>query len=537
MKILLKLSKECSTTFRRSIGRATPSLFRPGLLSLVWVGASLATIPVVTAAESNARPPLNVLFIMSDDLNCNLGSYGHPLVQTPHLDQLARDGLTFRNAFTNFPVCGQSRASFMTGLYPEQNGVTQLRRLFRDYVPDAITMAQHFRSNGYTTARVGKIFHYDNPKGIGTNSHDDPASWDVRVNPRGRDKDEEDLIFSLNPGSFGASLSWLAADGTDEEQTDGMVATESINALRHFAQTDQPFFLGVGFYKPHTPYVAPKKYFDLYDPANIEVPRVPSDYLDTLPAPAVKSIRNRKKEIDLPEETARQAIHAYYAAISFMDAQVGRVLAALDELGLRENTVILFSSDHGYHMGEHGYYQKQTLFENSDRVPLIIAAPGMKARGQQTEAIVEMIDFYRSLNDLAGTSPVPTYVQGQSFASLLNEPDAPGRPHAFTQISGGNTLRTSRYRFTRWVNETENDIELYDRLNDPAEMVNLATDPVYRDVRTSLSAALNQRIATDTKPVAGLTFTPPQPKDNGHTLTEMLKKDPANPAQSTFPVR
>jgi iduronate 2-sulfatase len=502
---------------------------------LLLTASSPSALIAQTTASPSSPPKLNVLFIMADDLNCNIGAYGHPLVKTPHLDRLAQNGLTFRHAFTNFPVCGQSRASFMTGLYPEQNGVTSLRQLFRDSVPDAITMAQHFRANGYVAARVGKIFHYDNPKGIGTNSHDDPASWDIRVNPRGRDKDEESLIFSLNPGSFGASLSWLAAEGEDEEQTDGKVATESIKALSHFAKTEQPFFLGVGFYKPHTPYVAPRRYFDLYDPAEIEVPRAPSDYLQTLPAPAIKSIRNRKQEIDLAEDTARQAIHAYYATISFMDAQVGRVLAALDELGLRENTVVLFSSDHGYHMGEHGYYQKQTLFEDADRVPLIVSAPGMIARGRQTEALVEMIDFYRSLSELAGTSPVPAYVQGRSFAALLDDPSIPGRAHAFTQISGGYTLRTNRFRYTRWVRETDNNIELYDRLNDPAEMVNLATDPNYADTRTELSALLDRRIATDTKPVKGLKFIPPQPDAPGYTLSDMLLKDPSSPAQAEFP--
>ncbi len=502
---------------------------------------SVSILLILFTREASAVPsptdstrPWNVLFIMADDLNCNIGPYGHSLVQTPNLDKLARNGLTFRNAFTNFPVCGQSRSSFMTGLYPEQNGVTQLRRLFRDYVPDAVTMAQHFQHQGYASVRVGKIFHYDNPKGVGSNSHDDPASWNVRVNPSGRDKDEEDLIFSVNPGSFGGSLSWLAADGTDEEQTDGMVATESIKALKHFAKSSKPFFLGVGFYKPHTPYVAPKKYFDLYDLNDIEVPRVPTDYLKTLPAPAVKSIRNRKAEIDLAEATARRAIQAYYATISFMDAQVGRVLDALDELGLRENTIVLFSSDHGYHMGEHGYYQKQTLFEDADQVPLILSAPGMKTRGQHTEGIVEMIDFYRTLADLAGVAPPPAYVQGQSFAAALQDAQTPGRDSAITQITGGYTLRTSRYRFSRWVEEKTNAIELYDRLNDPAEMVNLAKDPIYADVRETLSTILTQRIAEITTPVEGLAFTAPDPKSKGYTLDEMRQRDPSTPAQATF---
>lgn len=503
---------------------------RAVFISLVYVSLS----PGLAPAAGAASPPLNVLFIMADDLNCNIGPYGHPLVQTPNLDRLAAEGLTFHQAFTNFPVCGQSRTSFMTGLYPEQNGVTELRQLFRDYIPDTITMPQHFRAHGFRSVRIGKMYHYDNPKGIGTNSHDDPASWDVRVNPRGRDKDDEPDIFSVTPGSFGASLSWLAAEGTDEEQTDGKVATESIRALQHFASTGQSFFLGVGFYKPHTPFVAPKRYFDRYDPADIEVPREPSGYLETLPESAAKSIRLRKHEIDLPEETIRNAIHAYYATISFMDAQVGRVLDALDELGLRENTIVLFSSDHGYHMGEHGYFQKKTLFENADQVPLILSAPGMKTRGHTTDRIVEMIDFYRTLSELAGVPDIPAYIQGESFAGSLQNSQLAGRSSAITQINDGYTIRTSRYRFTRWNDGASNNLELYDRLNDPAEMVNLANDANYADIRARLSIILNQRINEVSTPVTGLKFTSLRAKTKGYSLTEMLRRDPSSPEQASF---
>ncbi|GAB5562907.1 MAG: sulfatase [Synoicihabitans sp.] len=470
---------------------------------------------VMVSATLGAKPK-NVLFIISDDLNCNMGAYGHPLVKTPHLDQLARDGMLFQNAFTNFPVCGQSRSSFLTGLYPEQNGVVYLRQLIRDHVPDVVTMPQHFQQQGYTSVRVGKLYHYDNPLGVGTNGHDDPASWDVRVSPIGRDRFEEDKIWSVTPGRFGASMSWHAAEGTDDEQTDGMVAKESIRALEYFAETGKPFFLGVGFYRPHTPFVAPKKYFDLYDPSEIEVPRVPTGYLDTLPAPAAKSIRSRKHEIDLPEDIIRKSIHAYYASISFMDAQVGRVLAALDELGLRDDTVILFTSDHGYHMGEHGYFQKTTLFEHADRVPLIVSTPDMKTRGQSTDAMVEMVDFYRTLSELAGASAPRAYIQGESFAEVLAQPETSPRPDAITQLVNGYSLRTPRYRFTRWTDTPGLNVELYDRLSDPAEMRNLAHDPVYADVQAQLSQRLNQRIEEITTKVDGLRFVPADPKFRGY---------------------
>ena len=484
--------------------------YRPTSLFVILIGSLLALTSLGWAQE---KP--NVLFIMTDDLNCDLGVYGHPQVKTPHIDRLARQGVLFKNAFCNFPQCGPSRASFMTGLYPEQNGVTVPRRLFRDYVPDVITLPQHFMNHGYTAARVGKIYHYDNPNGIGTDGHDDPASWNTRINPRGRDKDEEDKIFSLKPGSFGSSLSWLAADGKDEEQTDGMVATESIELLKQYSTNKTPFFLAVGFYKPHTPYVSPKKYFELYDESQIVIPKVPEGYLDTLPESARKTVTAHKKDLNLPEETARKAIRAYYAAISFVDAQIGRVLEAVDELGIRDNTIILFSSDHGYHLGEHGHYRKVTLFENADRVPLIISAPGMKGKGKQTEAFAEMIDFYRTLTDLAGLPPPPPYVKGVSQRPVLEGVSNQQRVNALTQLTNGYTLRTRQFRYTRWMDGAPENLELYNRLKDPEEMVNLAHDPNYAWVIETLNLELQKRIMEATSVPNDLVFTAPLPGDKG----------------------
>ena len=479
-----------------------------------WLAVLILAGCVFATGRLDASEKTNVLFIMSDDLNCDMGVYGHPLVKTPHLDRLAEQGTLFENAYCNFPLCGPSRASFMTGLYPEQNGVTVLRRLFRHYVPDAVTLSQHFRANGYSVARVGKIYHYDNPRGIGTDGHDDPLSWDERINPRGRDKEEEDKIFSLNPGSFGATLSWLAADGKDEEQTDGIVATEAVKMLERYARDDEAFFLAVGFYKPHTPFVAPKKYFDLYDLDDIVVPTIPEGYWDGLPAPARKSVTAFKNQIDLPEDTARKAIHAYYATISFLDAQIGRTLEALERLGLRENTIVLFSSDHGYHMGEHGHYQKNTLFENADRVPLIVSAPGMK-QGKRTVAFAEMIDFYRTLSDLAGLSDPPSYVQGESLKSILQGKRNGPRRNAFTQLSNGYTIRTTDFRYTEWSIDDPHRIELYDRRKDPEEMVNLASDPKYARVVKRLRSQLAERIEEATARPEGLRFIEPKPGDKG----------------------
>lgn len=446
---------------------------------------------------------LNVLFIIADDLNCDLGAYGHHLVKTPNIDRLAKEGMLFTNNFCNFPLCGPSRASMMTGLYPDQTGHHKLRDLIRDHVPEAVSMSQSFMNNGYVSARVGKIYHYDNPRGIGTPGHDDPASWNERYFPRGIDKDMEDKIFSLNPGSFGAVLSWLPAEGKDEEHTDGMVATKAVELLEKYAASDTPFFLGVGFYKPHTPFVAPRKYFDLYPKDRIRIPHVPSDYLSTLPGPAVRNLSVHKEQNNLSDSLALCAIQGYYAVISFMDAQVGRVLDALEKSGLRENTIIVFTSDNGYHMGEHGYYQKNTLFENSGRIPLIISAPNMKGKGRSSASIVEMIDMYPTLCDLAGITP-PPYLAGKSLKPVLNNPKASVRGSALTQIEGGYTLRTKNYRYSRWGKGGENLIELYNRKDDPEEMENLAGQPEYKKRVTKLDRQLRERIKSASAKPEGL---------------------------------
>ncbi len=470
---------------------------------------SLLIASPVLAAETERQ---NVLFIITDDLNCNLGAYDHPVVKTPQLDRLAKQGVTFLNAYCNFPQCGQSRASFMTGLYPRQTGVMHHQQLFRDYLPDVQTMPQHFIANGYTAARVGKLYHYNNPSDVGTNGHDDKLSWNTRINPRGIDKDIEDETFSLVKGSFGGTMSWLAAPGEDEDHTDGMVATESIELLKQYADSKEPFFLGVGFFKPHTPYVAPAKYWELYDRDSIVVPEVPEGYLDTLPPHARNSLTRVKNQVNLPHELAQEAIQAYYATITFMDAQIGRVLAALDETGLSKNTIVVFTSDHGYHMGEHGYYQKRTIFEDSARVPLIIRTPDMATAGQRSISLVEMIDFYQTLSDLAGISPPPEYVLGQTIRPVLENPDQAFREDALIRHEFGYSLRTPRYRYMLW---DDGGIELYDHELDPSEMKNLDSYPAYERTRTQLKARIDARILEAEMPAKNLEFIPPHPDDKG----------------------
>jgi uncharacterized sulfatase len=335
----------------------------------------------------------NILFIAADDLSCALGCYGDPIAQTPHLDRLAATGVTFLNAYNQLPLCNPTRASVMTGLRPDTIKVYDLDRHFRDEVPDAVTLSQQFMKNGWWAGRVGKIYHYNVPASIGTDGFDDPPSWQKTVNPIGRDKTDEHLVFNAEPHrKISAALSWLAADGKDEEQTDGMIATEAIKLMEE--KKGEPFFVAAGFFRPHTPFVAPKKYFDMYPLEEMRLPFAPSDDRDDIPTAAFAH-NCPIPHYGLDELTCRKAMQAYYACVSFVDAQVGRMLDALDRLDLTDNTIVVFWSDHGYHLGEHnGIWQKRTLFEQGARAPLIIRNPMSRGNGQACRRIVEFIDIY-----------------------------------------------------------------------------------------------------------------------------------------------
>lgn len=478
------------------------------LLVFLSVFTGLLSLQALTEA---ADQKTNVLFLICDDLNCDLGCYGHPLVQSPAIDALAERGVRFERAYCQYPLCGPSRASFMTGLYPDQTLIHRNAILLRDRLPEVQSMSQMFRRAGYTATRVGKIYHYNVPADIGNDGHDDPQSWDRTFNPIGRDKTDEEKVFSLRPGSYGGTLSWLAAEGTDSEQTDAIGADHAIKLLQDHAREKSPFFMAVGLYRPHTPYVAPKSYFEMYPLNRIRVPEVPDGYFKTLPAPAVRSLTRKKEQLDLAEDLAKQAIQAYYASITFADAQVGRIVDAVEELGLMENTVIVFTSDHGYHMGEHGYWQKTTLFENAARVPLIIAAPEIRAAGQSTQCPAEMIDFYPTLADLCGLK-APANLSGVSLLPALNDASARPRNDALTQYDAGYSLRNDRYRYTEWGQAGALGAELYDHHSDPQELNNLAGTEEAESIVKQLSGRLQERIARAQQEPEGLLQRPPVKK-------------------------
>jgi uncharacterized sulfatase len=355
-----------------------------------------------------------------------------------------------------------------------------------------------FKNNGYVAARVGKIYHYGVPGQIGTPGLDDPPSWDVTVNPHGVDKDvEEPLLTNYTPGrtqagNLGSALAFHASTARDEDHTDGKVASETIALLE--ANKDRPFFIAAGFYRPHCPYIAPQKYFDMYSLDKIKVPQVSPQQLAQYPDPAFFT---RPPNWGLTEQQEREVIRAYYASISFMDANVGRLLDALDRLKLTDNTIVVFMSDHGYNLGEHGQWMKQMLFEESARGPLLLAGPGVRAKGKGSPRTVEYLDLFPTIAELAGLTP-PGDLEGRSLVPLLKDPMAAWNRPALTQVRRGTaadgffmgySIRTERWRYSEWQDGTRGT-ELYDEKNDPGEMHNLAKDPKYTSTVTEMKALL-----------------------------------------------
>jgi arylsulfatase A-like enzyme len=484
------------------------SLFFCGLL--MFVGGT-----VVGGAE---RSRWNVLFIASDDMRPQLGCYGDKLVKSPHLDRLAARGLIFDRAFCQQALCSPSRISLLTGRHPWTTRIYQIGPFLRETMPDVVTLPQHFKNQGYFTRSLGKVYHV----GI-----DDPVSWTVppwhskkpRYGPVGTAAVEgrrAALLAANQPiptqgenAPFYGGPAFESPDLADDDLLDGDTVREALNAMRELAQhPEQPFFLAVGFANPHVPWVAPKRYWDLYRDEDMPLPE---NRFAPRNAPAFAATSgadfywygNVPKDRNITPEFGRKCLHGYLAAISYVDAGVGRLLDELDKLNLRDNTMIVFWGDHGYYMGEHNWWgSKHNNYEGATRAPLIVSVPKQATAGHRCSGLVEFVDIYPSLVELCGL-PQPADaagLEGKSFAPLLADPRLPWKAAAFSEYpKGGNqgvAMRTDRYRYVRWCDKTSQVVaeELYDHQTDPAENENVAQLPEHRGLLQQLATQMSAHV-------------------------------------------
>ena len=444
-----------------------------------FLAASLAG----AAGLAADRRPMNVLFIVADDLSPTaLRCYGHRIVQSPNVDALARAGVRFDRAYCQYALCAPSRASFMTGLRPDTTRVLTNGPDFREFVPNAVTMPQLFKNNGYRSIREGKMFHMGVPGTVGTDRWQDAASWHDNGSPQGKEHQSRGEGRNLTPQVGPGVAMQFVATPDDSEQADFDAANRAIAHLEK--HRSDPFFLGLGFVRPHVPFVAPSRFFDLYPLSKIKPFVNPPNDLEDIPALVPRILANTSNHMGLNEDQQREALRGYYAATSFMDHQLGRVLQALDRLKLRDRTVIVFQSDHGWHLGEHTFWQKRSLMEESARVPLIVSAPGRKGRGKVCSALTELVDVYPTVADLCGLT-APENLEGKSFLPLLDDPRRSHKAVARTQLNVGKTagraVRTQNFRYIHWESDGEEAEELYDHRSDRHEFKNLARDPEFKE--------------------------------------------------------
>ena len=466
-----------------------------GLTSVLSVAQPVAS---AVAAERTARP--NVVLICVDDLKPLLGCYGDRFAKTPHLDRLAARSVRFERAYCNQAVCSPSRNALLCGLRPQTLGIYDLATNFRKSRPDAVTLPQRFKAAGYRTEALGKIFH------VGHGNTEDAASWSVphwkanvvsyaRAESKAKDglTREEALFANQTAQNLPKGAAWEAADVPDETYPDGALAAEAVRRLEAAAgKPEEPFFLAVGFLKPHLPFVAPQRYWDLFDRSAVPLatfrapPAGAPEYAPQFGG-ELRNYRNIPDKGALDEDLQRTLVHGYYAATSYMDAQLGRVLDAVDRLGLAENTILVLWGDHGWHLGDHGMWCKHTNYEQATRIPLMIAAPGLPS-GKANSALMETVDIYPTLCELAGLTP-PEGLDGRSAAAVLRDPAAVHRDraiHVYPRSSRekgplmGRAIRTERYRLVEWKKPgtpaSTADLELYDYATDPLETKNLAAE-------------------------------------------------------------
>ncbi len=428
----------------------------------------LVSLLLITAIQAADRP--NVLFIAVDDMRPELGCYGKPHIHSPNIDRLASEGTVFERAYCMVPTCGASRAALMTSIRPTPDRFKTYLASAEEEVPNITTLNTHFKQAGYTTISNGKIFHHakDNAKG-----------WSEKPwRPQGPSYKLPESIAASKTTPKGRGPAYESADVKDDFYRDGKLANKAVKDLRRLKEQNEPFFLAVGFFKPHLPFVAPKKYWDLYDPASISLPETyhrpknaPSQAIHN--SGELRAYAGIPKKGPVSDKMALSMIRGYYACVSYTDANIGKLLDELDRLDLADDTIVVLWGDHGWNLGEHTLWCKHSCFETSMHAPLIVKVPG-KYAGQKTAALTEFVDIYPSLCELCGLE-TPKHCQGQSFVQLLKDPAAPGKPFAIGRYGAGDTIRTDKFRYTEYSTK-KNGVQatmLYDHQVDPQEDTNI----------------------------------------------------------------
>ncbi len=441
----------------------------------------------------------NVLFIIADDLTATaVSAYENKDSKTPNIDKLAKEGIRYTKAYSQYPVCGPSRASFMTGYYPNATTTFGYVSGRENIGPNRQTWSQLFKDNGYYTARVSKIFHMGVPIDIetGSNGQDDEASWTERFNSQGPEwkaVGQAELVQGNPDGKIerkgGNVMTIVKAEGDDLAHSDGKTAQKAIELIKK--HKNEPFFLAVGFVRPHVPFVAPKKYFDPYPFGKIIMPKkVDGDWND-IPKRGINYVTSINGEMSAEQE--KKAVAAYYASVAYMDKQVGKVLYALKKEGLEDNTIVIFTSDHGFHLGEHQFWMKVSLHEESVRVPMIIKVPGKKPA--VCNSFVELIDLYPTISELAGLK-TSKHLQGKSLVKTIDNPNFKVRDLAFSVSQGGKSflLRTDKWAYIQYDEDAASGIELYDMENDPKQFTNLAEMSKYKDLAAIFKEKLKNKL-------------------------------------------
>jgi len=470
----------------------------------------LFLIPYIILAQKDKPDRPNILFISIDDLRPELGCYGKNYIKSPNIDRLANSGIVFANAYVNYPICGPSRASMLSGIYPGIKRFIKWNCNQDDDIPGLVSLPMHLRNNSYRTISLGKIYNnFGDGYGswseewrpaVSTTAWDYQSAQSIRVFEERNKVRYKDTRLRNNSNLPQRGPAYESPDIPDVVYHDGQIASRAIEELQDSKNSSQPFFMAVGFHRPHLPFNAPKKYWDIYNEEDIEIP-LNGYFPKNAPEEArfnfeeLRFFSNIPDKAALPDSTAKKLLHGYYASVSYVDAQVGKVLDALESLGLSDNTIVMVWGDNGWLLGEHGFWCKQSNFEKAAHIPLIVRVPWENQKGK-TYAFVESVDIFPTICQLAGVS-LPFHLQGESFKNIIRDPKNTFKEEIFYRFNNAETMVTKEYSYTEWFDNNTGEVNarmLYNRQKDPEENTNIAGLSENKKIVDQLSDKLHKHI-------------------------------------------